>query len=117
MDADALYLDGYHFMIPTCLPDGITQATPCSRTDRYVKYYFFDFGLSSMLDSTQQSLVTGTACGGRFKPPELSQHIPYNPFKVDIFMLGGVYLEQLLNVSHLIVRSIAILMMIVSRNT
>ncbi|KAJ6602637.1 hypothetical protein DFH09DRAFT_1069021 [Mycena vulgaris] len=53
-----------------------------------VDYYYIDFGLSLYFpDGEDAALYVGTL---RTFPtiPELSQTVPYNPFKVDIFQLG-----------------------------
>ncbi|KAJ7162361.1 kinase-like domain-containing protein, partial [Mycena filopes] len=53
-----------------------------------VDYYYIDFGLSSYHPAGNDAAVrVGTL---RTFPtiPELSQTVPYNPFKVDIFQLG-----------------------------
>ena len=55
-----------------------------------VKYYFVDYGISSYFPSgSQAKLVVGTE-GRDQDVPELSDDVPYDPFKVDIFTIGNV---------------------------
>ncbi|KAG8914066.1 hypothetical protein FRC01_004239 [Tulasnella sp. 417] len=50
-----------------------------------VSYYFVDFGLSTH----QKSLTLGLA--GQEDAPELSEKIPYDPYKLDVYILGMAY--------------------------
>ncbi|KAA1472467.1 hypothetical protein DENSPDRAFT_778324 [Dentipellis sp. KUC8613] len=95
MDADAMYPHGFHPVRDLYLPDGVTPAWPKSRLEKGVKYYYVDYGISSLIpkDSTNK-LVTGTL-GRDQEVPELSESIPYDPFKVDIFVLGNVFKEEI----------------------
>ncbi|KAF8518184.1 kinase-like domain-containing protein [Gautieria morchelliformis] len=62
-----------------------------------VDYFFVDFGLSSHFASFEERhLVTGMA-GQNKTVPELSRKVPYDPFKVDIYHLGGVFEELVEN--------------------
>ncbi|KAF8515661.1 hypothetical protein JB92DRAFT_3154658, partial [Gautieria morchelliformis] len=62
-----------------------------------VDYFFVDFGLSSHFASFEERhLVTGPA-GQNKTVPELSYEVPYDPFKVDNYHLGGVFEELVEN--------------------
>ncbi|KAH9946933.1 kinase-like domain-containing protein [Amylocystis lapponica] len=95
MDGRPLFPQGHH---PVCLDisqDGVHMLSPLSRTDHPVRYYFIDFGISSQFQKGESSLVVGRK--GRDKEvPELSSEIPYDAFKVDIFILGNLYKKELL---------------------
>ncbi|KZV68674.1 hypothetical protein PENSPDRAFT_652984 [Peniophora sp. CONT] len=91
MDASALYPNGHH---PTKLdftPDYRKVVRPLPRAKHGVRYYYVDFGISSHIPSgSPSSLVTGIF-GRNQKVPELSDTVPYDPFKVDIFSMGQVF--------------------------
>ncbi|CAE6497931.1 unnamed protein product [Rhizoctonia solani] len=59
------------------------------RREHSVKYYFIDFGLATLFPSyTERTLVVG-AEGRERDIPELSTpDVPYDPFKVDICIIG-----------------------------
>ncbi|KAJ2968427.1 hypothetical protein NUW54_g13221 [Trametes sanguinea] len=97
VDADALYPRGFHPMRPDVLPDEVTVDAPVlSRRNIPVKYYYIDFGISSRFEPDQPDrLVTGTD-GMERLVPELSKDVPYDPFKVDIFILGCMFYETFL---------------------
>ncbi|CAE7112738.1 unnamed protein product [Rhizoctonia solani] len=59
------------------------------RRGHEVKYFFIDFGLATLFATPEErTLVTG-ADGRERDVPELSTpHIPYDPFKVDIWIIG-----------------------------
>ncbi|KII88218.1 hypothetical protein PLICRDRAFT_110998 [Plicaturopsis crispa FD-325 SS-3] len=90
MDAGPLYPRGFHPMRRRFSRDAMHELTPLSRIDHPVRYYFTDFGLSTRFAPNQPHLVVG-AKGRDKEVPELSRDIPYNPFKVDIFILGNLY--------------------------
>ena len=92
MDASPLYPMGFHPMLGHVLPHDITITAPCRpRMTTPVTYYFVDFGLSTLFspDDTNR-LVTGTD-GLDSEVPELSATVPYDPFKVDVFILGNMF--------------------------
>ncbi|EJD48798.1 hypothetical protein AURDEDRAFT_60516 [Auricularia subglabra TFB-10046 SS5] len=59
------------------------------------KFYFIDFGVSSRHEGPGPHLVTGIICRDR-TPPELSRTVPYDPFKLDIYLLGNHVLQKYL---------------------
>ncbi|KAI8984970.1 hypothetical protein BD414DRAFT_578722 [Trametes punicea] len=79
-------------MAPTSLPDDISVPTPVlSRKDIPLKYYYVDFGISTRFMPDEASkLVLGTEGLDRHVP-ELSNEVPYDPFKVDVFILGNLF--------------------------
>ncbi|KAI0040972.1 hypothetical protein FA95DRAFT_1683491 [Auriscalpium vulgare] len=92
MDASAMFPQGFHPIYQSDLPDLSGEAPSYSRLSAGVKYYFVDYGISSEfpLDSDPASrLVVGTL-GRDQEPPELSDTVPYDPFKLDIFVIGNI---------------------------
>ena len=90
MDADAMYPEGFHPIGLNLTPDYSGYAKRTSRSAAGVKYYFVDFGISVHIpDSVNPKLVTGFLGRDR-DPPELSDSTPYDPFKLDIFIIGNM---------------------------
>jgi len=90
MDADAMYPEGFHPIIPEYKPDYSGYAKHTSRTAAKVKYYFIDFGISVYIpEDLRPKMVTGIL-GRDQDPPELSGGKPYDPFKLDIFIIGNM---------------------------
>ena len=91
MDATNVYPRGFHPVWSRYLHDVSTRATVIPRSMVEVKYYFVDYGISSYFPPGSQSrLVFGTE-GRDQDVPELSDDVPYDPFKVDIFTIGNVF--------------------------
>lgn len=95
MDATPMFPMGWHPQRPHRSPDA---ATPIGRGRSRtavggVKYYFIDFGISSY----DQDSVLGF--DGQERAPELSQEVPYSPYKLDVYILGMVYENFLIDVS------------------
>ena len=104
VDSNALFPRGYHPLNPFRLPDSNLDAPVLSRAVAPVKYYYVDFGISSYIPADSETkLVLGDF--GRDKDvPELSLTTPYDPFKVDIFIIGNLlskeFLQVRLTISH-----------------
>ncbi|KAI0040473.1 hypothetical protein FA95DRAFT_1502816 [Auriscalpium vulgare] len=93
MDASAMYPKGFHPVKQGFLPDR-SDVAPCySRLSAGVKYYFVDYGISSEfpLDSDPASRLVVGRLGRDQEPPELSDTVSYDPFKVDIFVVGNIF--------------------------
>ncbi|KAJ6461317.1 hypothetical protein C8R45DRAFT_1028051 [Mycena sanguinolenta] len=92
MDASRMIPRGWHFRAPwshcgTAL--GI-QSEPRSAVGP-IDYYVIDFGLSDGFFDVRPEDVLDVGKYGQDKTvPELSETVPYNPFKVDIYQLGNV---------------------------
>lgn len=94
MDADAMYPEGFHAVVPGYKADYSGPAEHISRTDAKVKYYFIDFGISVHIpENVQPKLATGSMGRDR-DPPELSETVPYDPFKLDIFIIGNMFKRE-----------------------
>ncbi|KAL6300717.1 hypothetical protein BKA93DRAFT_740008 [Sparassis latifolia] len=95
MDGSPLYPEGHHPQRIESSPNGIYLLSPLSRIDRPVRYFFIDFGISSLFEEGESPFVVGRK--GRDKElPELSDEVPYNAYKVDIFILGNLFKKDFL---------------------
>ncbi|KAI0040246.1 hypothetical protein FA95DRAFT_1566568 [Auriscalpium vulgare] len=93
MDASAMYPKGFHPVEQDYLPDHSGGAPRYSRLTAGVKYYFVDYGISSEfpVDSDPASRLVVGDLGRDQEPPELSDTVPYDPFKLDIFLIGNIF--------------------------
>lgn len=101
MDGAPLYPRGVHPASSILEASGKGLAYPRHRRDIRggVRYYFTDFGISSRFeDPSVPRLVTGKDCQDK-ELPEIHQNEPYDPFRVDIFLLGNVYRRGLIEVA------------------
>ena len=99
MDASAMYPHGFHPVHSSFLPDGHTFAWPRRRTSVPVRYYFIDYGMSTYFaPGTHPRLVVGPE-GRDQEVPELSDDVPYDPFKVDIYIMGNLFRSMFYDVS------------------
>ncbi|KAL1937554.1 hypothetical protein VTO73DRAFT_13049 [Trametes versicolor] len=89
MDASALFPCGFHPISKTRLPDVSGSAPTLSLSKAPVKNYFIDFGISTRFAPQSSRLVVGTP-GPDQEPPELSDNVPYDPFKLDVFLIGNL---------------------------
>ena len=95
MEATNMYPLGFHPVHDLFLDDKKTIAPKISRLKAGVKYYFVDYGISSYFPlGSRRELVLGIA-GRDQDVPELSNDVPYDPFKVDIFTIGNVIRGEL----------------------
>ncbi|KAG8979886.1 hypothetical protein FRB90_007845, partial [Tulasnella sp. 427] len=92
MDGRALFPKGWHPQLRATYPDGteMKNPTPSRTAIGGVRYYFIDFGISSR----DQDKVLGI--DGQEPAPELSATVPYDPYKLDVFILGMAYRHLLL---------------------
>lgn len=97
MDGRALYPHGWHPQDWNFYPDGKLiepEHTNPSRTSvGGVRYYYIDFGISSF----NEDKVLGL--DGQERAPELSDTEPYDPYQLDVYILGMVYVNFILAVS------------------
>ena len=97
MDSRFLYPEGHHPVRLDYAPDGIMDARPLSRSNCQVRYYYIDFGLSTLFAEGESPLVLGRT--GRDKEiPELSNEVPYNAYSADVFALGNLYYKEFISV-------------------
>ena len=100
MDAAVMYPKGHHPAHPNFNSDLTAHATSIPRLGVWppVKYYFVDYGISTHVQPGEHALVVGDF-GIDQEVPELSRSVPYDPFKVDIFIIGNMFKKQLCEVS------------------
>ncbi|KAA1477314.1 hypothetical protein DENSPDRAFT_844530 [Dentipellis sp. KUC8613] len=96
MDASQMYPDLWHFVKTNMRKDWKGKAKHYTRTERPVKYYYLDFGLSQryQAESTSTWLPLALPVHGADKTaPENSDdkyETPCNPFATDIYYLGNL---------------------------
>ena len=99
MDASPLFPLGFHPVYDKSLPSGQGLSWPLSRAHYPVKYYFIDYSISVHIPPDVKPKLTVGFLGRDQEPPELSDVTPYDPFKLDIFILGNMFRKELYNVS------------------
>ncbi|KAG8998081.1 hypothetical protein FRB90_012386 [Tulasnella sp. 427] len=87
MDGRRLFPSGWHPQRWDKLPNGkyMRNGDPSRTAVGGVRYYFIDFGISCQ----NQDEVLGL--DGQELSPELSDVVPYNPYKLDVYILGMAY--------------------------
>jgi hypothetical protein len=90
MDAPDMFPQGFHPVEDVLLPDLSDAAPILPRLDVGVRYYFVDYGISSYFPAGSQRELVVARAGRDQDVPELSDTVPYDPFKVDIFTIGNV---------------------------
>lgn len=99
MDSAGMFPDGFHPVLSGFLPDLSGPSWPIPRSSTAgVKYYFTDFGISvDFPPHTHERLAVG-GDGLDQEPPELHEDYPYDPFKLDIFIIGNLIRRRFLDV-------------------
>ncbi|KAF9259072.1 hypothetical protein L218DRAFT_875614, partial [Marasmius fiardii PR-910] len=92
MDSRPLYDRPIHPGNPTMARDWSRKVRVFARTERPVKYYYIDFGLSE-----QQPEAREPGYGGDTTVPEFKRNEPADPFIVDIYRLGNLFRECLMS--------------------
>lgn len=91
MDSTKIIPKGFH---PQCMwtTDGVKYDLKWKHRSSVgpINYYIIDFRLSTWFRYQGQTTLSIGVYGQDKTVPELSDTIPYNPFKVDIYQLGGV---------------------------
>lgn len=101
MDGSSLYPLGFHPVMQESLPHNLLKRAKCYPryiVPRPVKYYFADFGISVHIPPEKRAMLVTGIHGLDRDPPELSATVPYNPFKLDVFILGNSFKKKLLEV-------------------
>lgn len=100
MDATEICPAGFHPQLRYLARDGCGDAKFRNRlTVPQPKYYFIDFGISTWIQNENDShLVTGLS-GQDKSAPELSNTKEYDPFKLDVYILGNMFRTELFLVS------------------
>ncbi|KAL5536285.1 hypothetical protein ACEPAF_106 [Sanghuangporus sanghuang] len=99
MDADAMYPKGFHPKSGIMDSTGHRFAHPKHRRDIVprVRYYFIDFGISSMFRPEDKERKVIGLEGQDTAVPELSLSRPYDPFLVDVFILGNLFKKMFID--------------------
>ena len=99
LDGGPLYPDGFHPIVQNMKRTWTGIARYRNRSDvKEVRYYFTDFGISTRFTGHEENrLVTGRKC--QVTVPELSNTVPYDPFAVDVYLLGDVYRRNFIEVT------------------
>lgn len=89
--------------------DGQRAVRPLSRKNTSVRYYYIDYGISSLFsDNESRRFVVGI--DGRERDiPELSADVPYDPFKTDVCILGRFFQKQIIPVCGFYLNAMTIL--------
>ena len=96
-----MYPEGFHPISLRRTPDYSDNAKYQSRTTAGAKYYYVDFGISVHIpEALRPKMVTGIL-GRDQDPPELSETVPYDPFKLDIFIIGNMFKREFYQVGTL----------------
>ena len=100
MDESRVVPKGSHFMLPFS-QDGVGYNLQWRHrcTVAPVDYFYIDFGLSMWHPDGHDSAAAIGVVGQLKDIPELSNTVPYSPFKLDICQLGRTILE-VIEVSH-----------------
>ncbi|KAL1945400.1 hypothetical protein VTO73DRAFT_2251 [Trametes versicolor] len=95
MDARPMYPNGHHPVRIHSAPDIVHDANPLPRIDHPVKYYYVDFGLSEHFPLGASTLVLEKV-GHDMEIPEISNEVPYDAYKADIYALGNLFDKEFL---------------------
>lgn len=104
-DAAGMFPKGFHASVWGLDASG-GIAEPLRRRDvPPVRYFFTDFGLSTRYLEGESRLALGRD-GLDQEVPELSDSEPYDPFAVDVFVLGNVFKRNFLEVRNISIYSL-----------
>ncbi|KAJ6498032.1 kinase-like domain-containing protein [Mycena vitilis] len=94
MDATRVIPGGYHFSQPWT-ENGVDFGVYWRARSFVspVEYYFIDFGLSDYCPDGPEATRDVGVFGQDKTVPELSDTVPYNPFKVDVYQLGNAFAD------------------------
>ena len=99
MRADGLFPGGFHPYLQLMTPDILHRAKYLYRRDvRLIKYYFIDFGISLRFNESDTNRLVYGFKGMDREVPELFDGLKYDPFPLDIFILGNFYRRTLVEV-------------------
>jgi serine/threonine protein kinase len=115
VDPSHMIPGGSHFLNQSRAPNGVDyiydytgdDSIPHFKKSRTeagpMHYYFIDFGVSVHFPSFEaRTHVTGEVGRLREHNPEISETAPYDPFKVDVWLVGEMLLSEFLLVCLLV---------------
>ena len=90
VDPSKLCPKGFHFSKPSYREDFKTRTKWLERRSvSPLTYYFIDFEMAEYFPPGPDNRVCLGIYGQDRDVPELSMTVPYDPFKLDVFQLGG----------------------------
>jgi len=99
MDANTLFIDAFHPVDSIMKRDFSGYARYKTRTERPVKYYFIDFGLSRRYDHSIAHPLEVPIWGGDKEVPEFqTSNEPRDPFATDVFYIGNAIRQDFVDV-------------------
>lgn len=93
-----MYPRGFHPVRMRMLPDMSDEAPRVSRTEAPVRYYFIDYDISVFIPPDEHPKLVKGRKGRDRDPPELSSNEAYDPFKLDVFIIGNVFRKEFYDV-------------------
>ena len=72
-----------------------------TRTSHPARYYYIDFGISVYIPPDASSKLVVGGHGRDQEAPELSFDVAYDPFKLDIFIIGNMFRKVLYSVGSI----------------
>lgn len=90
MDARPLYPERYHPFMPWRTLDLSSRASHYTRTQKPVKYYLTDFGLSRRYKPEDRPPLEDIIEGGDKSVPEFSTSDACDPFPSDVYTIGNL---------------------------
>lgn len=98
MDWSSLVDEPFHPINSCYSLDGEYEIDIRKRSQAGVRYYFIDFGLSSWFENKDTPTLATGEDGREQGVPEIHGKTPYDPFKVDIFIIGAFLERELVKV-------------------
>ncbi|KAJ7156504.1 hypothetical protein C8R43DRAFT_1087297 [Mycena crocata] len=93
MDATNVVPSGWHFRAPWSSDGGLDDIHSVPRASvAPVQYFFLDFGLSEFFPDGIETAKAYGKVGLNKNAPEMSNK-HYNPFKMDVYQLGNVFMD------------------------
>lgn len=102
MDANCLFPEGFHPVKSGTLPDLSDRAPVLPRAHAVIKYFYVDYGISVHIPHDSPNKLVVGEDGRDQDVPELSATVPYDPFKVDVFILGNLLRQEFIEVCPLL---------------
>ncbi|OJT15310.1 hypothetical protein TRAPUB_8106 [Trametes pubescens] len=97
MMQSSMYSETPHPIVRSKSYDFKRRVTCVTRTERPVKYYFTDFGISCRLPENVTDPRETPIMGGDRSVPEHQRPIgPQNPYRTDVYCLGNLFRTQFL---------------------
>lgn len=97
-DPEPLYPKSYHPVLTRYDANLRFRASHYSRTFRPTKYYLIDFGLSTKYAEDETSPREEPIIGGDKSVPEFRYDDLHDPFPTDVYYVGNVMRENILQV-------------------